>query len=255
MGTITLTNARLNGTFTGTITHEEIDITPPDTEPPPESNTTGLITNFKAASGARYQVGGIDCWNDNANKAWSIKQLDDYTLRFEVRQNDRYSSDPADSNRSEVVFYHGDFRPAGRELELSETITVQPGPVSTASWMNLCQLHAEANSPPSPFYIELKTDTDKLQVIAQSPTDGWIQAYLAPKPIVRGKPMNLIYRVKMSPNDDSGYIRVWLDGEQIVDWSGRCGAMSGGYYWKLGAYRENVSETITVDHSHIALKG
>jgi hypothetical protein len=243
-------------TAEGSIT---IDSLKPLDVPPPDTNTAGLITNFNPVNGGGFQVGGIECFNNNANKSWSIKQLDDYTLRFEVRQGDQYSStgytDPPNANRSEIAFYHGDFRPAGKELEVSEIITVQPGPISTAGWMDFCQLHAESDNPSSPFYIELEPDTEKLRVIAQSPADGWILVYLAPKPIVRGKPMNLIYRVKMSPNDNNGYIRVWLDGEQIVDWSGRCGAASGGYYWKLGAYRENVSETITVDHSHIAIKG
>lgn len=260
--TINVTNATLTGTVSDTNYTGKLDtanftgsVTYSATTPPPDTSTAGLIENFNAACSARFKVGGLTVGNDNANKSWSIVKRDDYTLRFEVRQGDRYSSsgwtDPSTCNRSEISY---DKRwPANVETSWGATVTVAAGPISTASWFGFAQLHTVSDNPSCPVVVQLEQNTDKLQIVVQSPTNSWNRIYLAPQKIVRGKPMSILVKAKMNPSG-GGYCRAWLDGTQIVDWSGAIGGNNTDYYWKCGAYRQNVAETMQLDLNHIDVK-
>ena len=48
-----------------------------------------------------------------------------------------------------------------------------------------------------------------------------------------------------------GFARVWLDGKQIVNYSGALGGDTTEYYWKTGHYRGGAPETNTVQHRNI----
>ncbi len=222
---------------------------------PTVTATGGLITSFSGANGAAFNVGGQSVQAENANKSWSLTQLNSNTLRFSVHSGDHWTSgsyNDSPSERSEIQF--APLYSAGTQINVSETITVQPGPVNTASWCDLNQLHATTNVSPtySPFVIGLD-QSDRLCVVLQSP--GQTQnnlVYKSPNPVVRGQPMNLISQVSMGPTG-GGFVRVWLNGTQIVNFTGAVGATNSQYYWKLGVYRGAAVETITADFSNVQI--
>ena len=210
------------------------------------------ITNFSSANGSMFTVDGYSAQAQNANQPWSLTQPDANTLQFSVQSGDRWSvggySDSG-ANRSEIQF--SPLYAAGTQINMSETITIQPGPTNTASWVDLTQLHATTNVSPtySPFVLGLDT-SDRLQVILQNPSDGNLYVYRSPNPVVRGQPMDLDFQVKMGPSG-GGYVGVWLDGNQIVDYHGAVGATNSEYYWKVGVYRGSAAETLTATFSNV----
>jgi hypothetical protein len=242
--TINVTNA----TFTGTITYDENTPVPPDPTPPP--STEGRIENFNASSGARFQVDGKEVANANAGKAWSLVKIDDFTLEMACHQGDHWGvpaySDPSSVNRSECEFTT--HYAAGKEITITERITIMPGPVSTASFAALNQLHTESDTPPSPFGFQIEEGTDHLQVVLQSPTSNWFRPWRDAKPVERGKQYNFKAVMTMGSN---GKVDVWIDGNQVCNYRGSVGASSGGYYWKWGCYRGNVAENLTIRHANM----
>ncbi|MCK1511739.1 hypothetical protein IVB22_03980 [Bradyrhizobium sp. 190] len=140
------------------------------------SGATGApnITSFSGANGARFTVDGIGAQAQNANQPWSLTQRDANTLQFSVRSGDRWSvgnySDNG-ANRSEIQF--SPLYAAGTQINMSETITIQPGPTNTASWLRLTQLHATTNVAPTyaPFSVGLD-GSDHLVVILQHPNQS-----------------------------------------------------------------------------------
>jgi hypothetical protein len=60
--------------------------------------------------------------------------------------------------------------------------------------------------------------------------------------VPKGQWVDFIYNIKWSPDDD-GFIRVWKDGEQIVDYRGpTCYEANRGPYHKFGIYRGGKDE-------------
>ena len=57
---------------------------------PPSTNTKGkAYSNFKSCKMLQvWQIDGQNWVNQNANKPHSLKQVDQYAVRFEVRQGD-----------------------------------------------------------------------------------------------------------------------------------------------------------------------
>jgi hypothetical protein len=213
------------------------------------------ITNFAGANGSTFTVDGYSAQAENANQAWSLTQPDANTLQFSVRSGDTWrTSGYTDSgaNRSEIQF--GQQYSAGTQMNLSETITVQPGPTNTASWLDLTQLHATTNVAPtySPFVLGVDK-SDHLVVILQHPNQSAnTLVYRSPDPIVRGQPMDFDFQVIMGPTG-GGYVGVWKDGTQIVNYHGPVGATNSEYYWKIGVYRGSAPEIMTADFSNVRI--
>jgi hypothetical protein len=65
--------------------------------------------------------------------------------------------------------------------------------------------------------------------------------------IQRGHAYDMTVSARFS-NDNSGFLKVWRDDVQIVDYSGPIGY---GYdvYWKMGIYRAEATETLAADYS------
>jgi hypothetical protein len=203
---------------------------------------------------ATLTIDGITAYTDSAGEPWSLNQLDANTYQFSIRSGDHFSSpsysDGTAVERDELSFFDARYS-EGTQINLSETITVQPGPTNTASFLVLTQLHATTNVSPTycPFSIELD-QSDHLLVVLQNPSSGWIPVYRSPDPIVRGQPMNLSSQMVMGPSG-GGYVGVWLNGTQIVDYHGAVGATNSEYYWKMGIYRGPAAETTTATFSNI----
>jgi hypothetical protein len=234
-----------NGTFNGTITYE--DTTTPPTQPPPE--THGKITNFSASSGSQFQIDGVDVDTQNASKAWSLKNPDPYTLQFEVRSGDRYQHDSAGSERNEIQF--SPHYAEGVQTGIEATLTIQPGPLNTAGWVDFIQLHATTNVSPtySPFVLALD-HSDKLEIVLQEPAQGNLYVYKTPNPVARGQAIAVKCEVTMQPAG-GGRVKVWFAGVQVVDYTGPVGATNSEYYWKCGIYRGAARETLAATFRNI----
>jgi hypothetical protein len=227
--------------------------------PPLGATVAPNITSFSGANGSIFTVDGYSAQAQNANRPWSLTKPNANTLQFSVRSGDHWSvgsySDltmNGGANRSEIQF--SPLYAEGTQINMSETITVHPGPTNTASWLVLTQLHATTNVAPtySPFVVGLDT-SDHLVVILQSPNQSWNNlVYRSPNPIVRGQPMNLNFQLIMGPSG-GGYVGVWLDGAQIVNYHGPVGATNSEYYWKIGVYRGPATETIVVDYQGLQI--
>ena len=214
------------------------------------------ITSFSGANGSHFTVNGESVQAENANQSWSLTEPNANTLQFSVHSGDNWTSgswsdavNDGGANRSEIQF--SPTYSAGTQINISETLTVQPGPTNTASFLALNQLHSTTQSPPAPFYLGLDT-SDHLEVILQSPNTSWDRVYRSPNPIVRGQAMDLNFQLNMGPSG-SGYVGVWLDGTQIVNYHGAVGATGSEYYWKEGIYRGPAAETITADFSNVQI--
>jgi hypothetical protein len=214
------------------------------------------ITSFSGANSTTFTVDGQTVYTNNANQPWSLTERDSNTLQFSVRAGDNWANggwsdavNDGGANRSEIQFEP--LYAAGTQINVSETLTVQPGPTNTASFLSFNQLHATTGSPPAPFYFGLNT-SDHLVVVLQGPNRYYNTVYRSPDPIVRGQPMDLNFQLIMGPSG-GGYVGVWLDGTQIVNYHGVVGATGSEYYWKEGIYRGPAAETVTADFSNVQI--
>jgi hypothetical protein len=234
----------------GTTPPVEPPIEPP-IEPPP-ANTYGKIENFNGSNGSSFKVDSATCSAQNANQPHCVTKVDDYTLRFEARQADIWSTSSGYSdsgcNRTELEFH--DRYNEGVMMNWEGTVTVLAGPLNAQAM--LVQSHAVTNVNPTycPFSFKLEHNTEKLMIVLQEPNNGWNMVYRSPNAVVHGQPMRLRAKVKMGPKGN-GYVGAWWDDKQIVDFNGKVGATNSQYYWKYGVYRDQVPEVSKVDFKNI----
>jgi hypothetical protein len=220
--------------------------------------SAGLITNFTALNNypnnAFWQIDGANVANVNANlngvAPWALQKVDNYAVRFEVRQGDYWTysaGTDTGNNRNEVSFGldQTDCFAEGIEFNISYILTIEPGPVNTGSWCTLTQVHATTDVPPCPFATGLDT-SDRFSVVLQSPQSVNNYIYTTPSGLVRGRAYSMRYQGLMRAVGN-GYARVWIDDVQVVNFTGAMGAFSSSsLYWvKFGIYRGLAPETIS----------
>ena len=233
----------------------------------PELDTTGTITSFSSTPETRLSIGGDPYGVQVAGTSYSLTNPDPQTLRFEVHQGDRRANDSSSVDRSEVNSAVN--IPAGTPINLAYQFMVEPnGPngsfVNTA-WFNVVgQFHNDdwstgvATSPP--FAIQL--DGDHLQIIARycptglDPSNGAgntqnLTLWTDPNPIQTGVYNNIQVKANFS-NDSSGYLDVWINGKQVVDYNGPLG-YGAATNWEYGLYRSTAPETAAVDYRNVTL--
>jgi large repetitive protein len=130
-------------------------------------------------------------------------------------------------------------------------MTIEPGQINKVSWLSLTQMHEDAGIP---FSIQLFND--HMTVLTDQNADWGTLAYSDPNAIVRGHAYDIQIRAYFA-NDSSGFLQIWRDGVQIVDYHGRLGSEVGGQYLKLGVYEgypEQVQYTTAVDYSNIVVQ-
>ncbi|MCK1288641.1 heparin lyase I family protein, partial [Bradyrhizobium sp. 44] len=243
------------------------------------------ISNFSPLTdqwSAPILVGGqqyyVENANVNGNAPWAIKQLDSHTLRFELRPNDIWLDN--DSHRSEIS--GGTVYSATSTIDLSYQFTVQPGFNDTSdslAWQILGQFHADDNdatyqsieggSPPLAVHLTGANgygEGDYLAIEAFYALPGqkeWTAAtlpgdplnsylWVSSAPIVRGQPIDVHMEVNFQ-NNANGFLEVWINGQQVVDYHGPIG-YGGGVYWKEGVYEGwSSNQPITVDYSNTVI--
>jgi hypothetical protein len=224
-------------------------------------------------------VGGLPYYTENANvngnAPWAITQLDSHTLQFQLRPNDLWADN--DSHRTEIS--GGTVYAPNQTVNVSYQFEVLPGQNDTSgnlAWQIFGQFHADDNNPiyqamsegTPPFAISLlgangQGEGDYLAISAfyaltgqtswtaatptGNPYNGYL--YVSPTPIVRGQYYDIQIEASFQ-NNSSGFLEVWINGTQVVDYHGPIG-YGGGVYWKEGIYEGwSSNQTITVNYAN-----
>jgi Polysaccharide lyase len=201
------------------------------------------------ANGSTIRIDNNVYTVENANHIWSLTQPDADTLRFELRSGDHFSSsywtDPSTSERDEVA--SATDYPAGTQINLSYDFMVEPGATDTANgpgkWTVLGQMHERNVSNSLPFSVAL-VNGDHMAIDIWNPNSSDKYVYTDPNPIQRGHYYSMDIQLKTDPNGN-GFLEVWRDGVQIVDYHGSIGT-GAAIYWKQGIYRSSAPETMAV---------
>jgi hypothetical protein len=225
---------------------------------PPEVTgpTGGLITNFIGTNGYRFPIDGIDQGVNNASKPYSLTMIDAYTLRYEIRQGDAKPNDSASVDRSAIQSTR--LTPDKTVSKIAYRLLIEPGPVNTAAWFVMGQQHNDDGELPNgwgtspPFAVELIGE--KFSVVARhspvggNPSNGSGSTLVSTRPwtqpnnFVRGQ--WYVFEIEAMTNQVArGYLKVTLDGTQVVDYSGPLGYGCSSY-WEHGLYRDRSPETI-----------
>jgi Ca2+-binding RTX toxin-like protein len=216
------------------------------------SSTTG----FTPTSGSWFDIDGETYSTQNANDAYSVA-LNDSTFRFELHAGDHWASD-ANGNerteiRSETVYAPGE------AIHVSYSFMIEPGAENTATgrggegdWLILGQFHANDWESQPAFAIEMLREKMAIVVRYGDPVDSeYLELFVDTKDIDRGHYYDMDIEVRFE-SDNTGFLNVWRDGEQIVSYSGPLG-YDNGVYWKYGIYRSETDTEIAVNYAEISV--
>lgn len=177
---------------------------------------------------------------------YSIQGQDGHAIRFEIRQGDHTPSD-SNNERSEIAGGNPDtLYPDNKPQRITFEFYQEPGPPSGGKeWALIWQYWMQGGSPPIAICFcgpEYWTAGDHLCVrcawaSAAGQNATWWNPYLAPAPLPRGVWHSVEIEMKTYNQDPGGYLRVWLDGQQIVDYTGKLGYGAGENHQEYGWYR------------------
>jgi hypothetical protein len=209
------------------------------------------VTNFVPGTDNWSNPSTIDgqgWYSENAGQPWSLTTPDSHTVRMELRAGD-YWADGGNSSRSEILaassVANGDIFNATYQM------TIEPGTSnvnSGLSWLSLTQMYG-ANG--ATFSIQLKGEQMAVVVNLNEPTEK--QVYIDSNPIQRGHAYSIQIQARFA-SDSTGYLEMWRDGVQIVDYHGVLGDPGANYNLKLGIYRGEpmaANYTMAADYSNI----
>jgi Polysaccharide lyase len=248
------------------------------------------ITGFNSVAdnstnpvGSRFSQGAYPSqWvTENAMQPWSIANPDSQTLVFQVQNGDTWSADvgaPTPKNRSEVRLGTDppfNIFPVGQEVNVSYNFEMLSTTLRTdTNWMTIGQFHnddtamGQHTSPP----IELDLQPTEFMSIyigyltaSPAPSNctflfsqtlggyniSYCQAYLDPNPITRQHNYKIQIQVKATGvGDNTGFLKVWRDGTQIVNSAGQIG-FGFNTNWDYGIYRHASTETQTAQYQNM----
>ncbi|MFK4601157.1 hypothetical protein ABIF57_000609 [Bradyrhizobium diazoefficiens] len=238
------------------------------------------ITSFSAKS-QTFLIGSDVYQIETAGKSYSITNPDPQTLRFEVRKGDNWAAglDGSGVDRSEiqnastgVATSWGAAIPAGTPIEMDYQFMVEANSngtfVNTQDHSNgffvVGQMHNDdgASGVPTspPFAIQM--DRDRLQIVARYVLPGgnprnsssalhMLTLWTDPNPIQTSVYNDIRVQANFS-NSGSGYLDVWINGKQVVNYQGPLG-FGQGTYWEFGIYRSTATETSAVRYRNLML--
>jgi len=210
-----------------------------------------LVQDFSPKSEAWFEIDGETYSNQNGNLSYSVA-LNDDTFRFEVHPDDLWKPGSTTSERSEIrgetVYQPGDI------LDVSYGFMIEPGAANTATgrggagdWLIVGQFHADDYESQPPFAIEMLGEKMAIIIRYGDPTDSkYRELYVDSQPIERGHYYDMRIEVRFE-NNGNGFLHIWRDGEEIVNYSGPLG-YDNGVYWKYGIYRSETDTKIAVNY-------
>jgi hypothetical protein len=211
---------------------------------------TKEIAGFFPSNDAILLVDGVEYWVQDANRHWSLSVSEPQTLRFSVSPGDHWTEDADNSERSEICSSR--LYAPGRPIRLSYDFMIEPGAPNSAQWMVVGQFHADDHWTSPPVAIELIGDRMAVGVRYHGlESDAPLYVYTDAETIERGRYYGFRIEVNFA-TDEKGYLAVWRDGIQIVDYHGRLG-YGGRVYWKEGVYRAPAREKVAVDFRKLSI--
>ena len=246
IGLVADVDAMVEASVTTTIDGNPVTVTDTQSYWLDPSAAYGGVSSFSSVNGQSVVVAALEYTVQNGNAGWSIANPDLDTLRFEVRSGDKWQYDSNTRERSEIA---GDELYAPTDIiTLNYDFMVEPGQSNTADWVVLGQFHADDLTTSPPYAMELKDDRMAIMVRYLDSKKYVSQyVYVDPNDIERGHSYDMTVSARFS-NDSSGFLEVWRDDVQIVDYSGPIGY---GYdvYWKMGIYRAEAAEALAANYS------
>jgi large repetitive protein len=209
--------------------------------------------------------------NINGNAPWAITQTDPQTFRFELRPSDFWQDNG--SHRTEIA--QAGLNPAGTPINVAYQFMIEPG-YTNNKWTVLGQFHNNdgAASPSTGdfpnFAMELTGPGgvgtgDYLGIWANFALPGqssstqitgggsnWL--YVSPTQITRGQ-YNSVQIEANFQADSTGFLEVWFNDIQIVDYHGPLGYYGNSVYWKEGIYQDisDLTRTLAVDYKNLQI--
>ncbi|MBV8442981.1 MAG: heparin lyase I family protein, partial [Hyphomicrobiales bacterium] len=97
------------------------------------------------------------------------------------------------------------------------------------------------------FYALSGQTTPTAATPAGDPDNGYL--YVSPQPIVRGQSYSIQVEGSFQ-NNSSGFVEVWVNGSQVVNYHGPIG-YGASNYWKEGVYEgDTTTQPITIDYAN-----
>src|SRR5262249_2257496 len=258
-GTTLLGTATVNGngiwTFTagtlsdGTQVFTAVDSNsvgnPSATSSPFQMTVTPDIASFSSADNSHIYVDGSSYWTEAVNPAYSITSPDTHTLRFEVHKGDVWGG--FSGERAEIAGWA--LYSPGTTIKVSYNFAFEPGVAnplgigSDPSWVVVGQFHSDSNTttpqPVHPPFAIFMSGKHMEVNIASAATGSTVETdttlYLDPNPIQRGHYYAITIEANFQ-NNANGFLEVWRDGTEIVNYHGAIG-YGQSVYWKEGIYR------------------
>ncbi|WBL81458.1 polysaccharide lyase [Bradyrhizobium xenonodulans] len=237
-------------------------------------DTTGTITSFSATPQTYLTIGGDRYYVQTPGKSYSLTNPDPQTLQFSIQPGDHAWFDGSSVDRSEIMWAGTagstttQYIPPGTPIAIDYQFAVQPnGPnntfVNNAWFFVTAEMHdggtVAGTSPP--FAVQL--NGDHLQLVALyvlpggnpaqgSPDLHYQVLWTDPNPIVPGHYYDINIQANVS-NSGGGYLKLAVDGKQVVNYSGPLGYGSQTY-WEEGLYRNaGPTESVTADFRSLTM--
>jgi hypothetical protein len=206
----------------------------------------------------------------NAGKPYSCQTSGDgKLLRLELRAGDQWvydvsASPAAERTMVQAGFAKSDVLPLSSEVWWGFSFFVEPGPQISApqpgyDWVIFADIHSEYTTTQAkavPIQFELRAgDILCVQTHGDFFPEGWHFAYRSPAPLIRGRWHDMVVHVCMDPTYKSGRGggEAWLDGQNIVSYSGPLGFSGDLPYAQFQVYRSN-PDPKSVAHETVAVR-
>jgi len=187
-----------------------------------------------------------------------------------VRQGEHPAfDDPRDgtasaNERAEVYEYDGvsgpQSQPFNTSLWFSGALRILTQAPNTASYCILSQHTATKDAgdiSASPVFALALNAANELTIDTRTSTANPLLGNPAPTihytdaAFPRGSLVRFVWNIQFDPQG-SGFLRVWRDGTQIVNYTGPIGYVDAlGPYWKAGIYRATAADPFVVEWSNL----
>ena len=125
---------------------------------------------------------------------------------------------------------------------------VEKGDPITTNWLALGQMHVQSGGIPA-LAFSLQNGEFLAVDFHSDSTAGQLGRY----PIARGVWYHRVFQIRFDQTG-KGIIKVWINGQQIVDYSGDTGlSATQFYYWKFGIYRSQAPEYVAVRFANMTI--
>lgn len=181
--------------------------------------------------------------------AHSVTQISDYELRFEEKTTDPEVGDGITGFRSEIssgyVIAPSDLIHVSWDYKYAAAI---PGPWAT-DWLTLFQCHGDLR----PCWMGFEPNTGNIYLTVNDDFDIDERLWVSPAPLTPNQFYNMELMIKRSPSTPDGFVKLWLDGVLVADFTGiRVGGIDN--YIKFGCYMGFGAKNFVCNYKNINVR-